>query len=268
MLALGGRDGVIRVLSPSGRVLSRCALPTRERLLRIAWSPWKRHLASSHENGVVAVWDAQTEVSVMVRRMGGRVDAMGFSDSGSWIAVAGECAVRVFDKKGSEVRQMRLAPLDDQAAVPSAWSTVNGLCFAAADRYLAVAANDGAVRRYDAAGRLTGMWRHPRPVLSIASSAASLVTGCADGRVSLWSFDCQMRHRWQNGSPAELLARSAGGELVAVGSGDRMLRVWREDGTPVCSVELPTRPAGVGFLADGGVVTVLEDGGVDVWAVP
>jgi eukaryotic-like serine/threonine-protein kinase len=52
----------------------------------LAWSPNGRHLVSGSENKLVQVWDAVTEVDIMLKRTPGRVDVVAWSPDGRRVA--------------------------------------------------------------------------------------------------------------------------------------------------------------------------------------
>jgi hypothetical protein len=268
LVAAVGGDGVVRVVSSrSGRCLAQCALPHRERALRVTWSPWPRHVASSHDGGLVAVWDLETEVPVRVLRAASRrVEAVAFSHDGRWLAVAGERRLRVFDSNGVQVRDL---PVPGDLAVPGEnrpLRTITTIAFTSDDRNVLVGGDDCLVRQLDVHGRVTTVWRHPAVVVSMDVATDWLVTGSVAGRVSLWSWAGRLLHRWEHGARVDLVAIAPGGASIVSAAADRTVRTWSPDGRPVSRSVTSRQPAGLRFLADGsGLLTVDSGGQLEVW---
>lgn len=268
LVAAVGGDGVVRVVSSrSGRCLAQCALPHRERALRVTWSPWPRHVASSHDGGLVAVWDLETEVPVRVLRAASRrVEVVAFSHDGRWLAAAGERRLRVFDSNGVQVRDL---PVPGDLAVPGEGRplrTITTIAFTSDDRHVLVAGDDCLVRQLDVHGRVTAVWRHPAVVACMDVATDWLVTGSVAGRVTVWDWAGRLLHRWEHGAHVDLVAMAPGGASIVSAATDRTVRTWSPDGRPLSGSVTSRRPAGLRFLADGsGLLTVDSGGQLEVW---
>jgi hypothetical protein len=269
LIATAGADGVVRVFSTrTGRVIARCALPRRERPLRVAWSPWPRHVASSHEQALVTVWDLETEVPVRVLRAGNRrVEALAFSGDGRWLAVAGECRLRVFDSSGAQVRDVPLPP-DSLPGGARPLQVIHAVAFAPGDRSLLLAGDDGLVRSIDVLGQVDRVWRHPSPVPALAVATDRFATGSAAGRVSIWSYDGRLLHRADHDGRVDHVAFSADGQLLATAGANRSVRIWDRDGTAVAYAPLIAPPSAVGFLSDRTLMSAAQAGDIELWAAP
>lgn len=270
LVATAGADGVVRVLSSrSGRVVARCTLPRGERPLRVAWSPWPRHVASSHDHALVTVWDLETEVPVRVLRAGDRrVEALAFSGDGRWLAVAGECRLRVFDSAGTQVRDV---PVPPDAVVPGGarpLQAIHAVAFAPGDRSVLLAGDDGLVRAIDVLGQVERIWRHPSAVPALALATDRIATGSSAGRVSTWSYDGRLLQRAEHGGRIDHAAFSTDGHLLATAGVDRSVRIWDRDGTGVARAPLSGSPSAVGFLSDRTVLSVTQTGDLEFWAAP
>lgn len=271
LVAVVGSDGVVRVVSSrSGRVLSQCALPRRERALRVAWGPWPRHVASLHDGGLVVVWDLETELPVRVLRVAHRrADAVAFSNDGRWLAAAGERRLRIYDSEGRQVRDLAVLP---DTAVPDEarqLRTITALAFTADDRQVVVAGDDGVVRRMDVHGRVTGSWRHPTTVQSMDVAPDRLVTGSLAGRVSVWNWDGALLHRFEHGVRVDHVSIAPASGLLATAAADRTFSTWHADGRPLTSTTHARPLVGLRFLSDGsGLLTVDQAGQLDVWGTP
>jgi WD40 repeat protein len=269
LIATAGADGVVRVLSTrTGRVIARCALPRRERPLRVAWSPWPRHVASSHEQALVTVWDLETEVPVRVLRAGNRrVEALAFSGDGRWLAVAGECRLRVFDSSGAQVRDVPMPP-DSLPGGARPLQVIHAVAFVPGDRSVLLAGDDGLVRSIDVLGQVDRIWRHPSPVPALAVATDRFATGSAAGRVSTWSYDGRMIHRADHDGRVDQVAFSADGQLLATAGANRSIRIWDREGTAVACAPLIASPTAVGFLSDRTLMSATRAGDIELWAAP
>ena len=292
-LAVAGSDGVVRVITAStGQVLSECALPWRTRLIRLAWSPWPRHLASLHEDGTIVVWDAETEVPVriiqaparqldlqqsdLLRSAVRRIDSMramtpciggiAFSGNGKWLAAGGSGRVHFFDTRGNHARELRLEPDGFTACQwPITRPGAYVVRFAPGDMHLLVAAGDATVRQFDVHGRVLMTLRHPKPVLGIAATHDRLATVSADGRIRTWSWDGHLIWQTGHGSPAEHLAFSPDGSTLAAAANDGSLSLWDHGGAVLGKAALSGRPVGV-HCANDTVLTANQDGALQLWS--
>ena len=270
LVAVAGADGVVRVISSrTGRVLARCTLPRGERALRVAWSPWPRHVASSHDHALVTVWDLETEVPVRVLRAGNRrVEALAFSGDGRWLAVAGECRLRVFDSSGVQVRDV---PVPPDAVVPGGappLQAILAVAFTPGDRGVVLAGDDGVVRSLDVHGRVGRIWRHPSAVPALALATDRIATGSSAGRVSTWSYEGRLLLRSEHGAGVDHAAFSTDGQLLATAGVDRAVRIWDRNGSPVARAPLSGAPSAVGFLSDRTILSATQTGELELWAAP
>ncbi|WP_053800782.1 CHAT domain-containing protein [Streptomyces rimosus] len=257
LLAAACLDGSLRVfrLDPP-ELLAECAVRQHGPVLRLAWSPWPRHIATLHENGTTVVWDLETEVPVQtLPGRAGQITALAFSGDGRWLAMAGGDRILVHDTNGRIVRSLSAAP------APLAPC----LAFAPGDRHLLAGTADGAVRRLDVHGRTTVHWPHPQPVCAFAVSADRLATGSPDGRVRAWTWSGRLLHRVHQGGAVRELAFAPDGTALTAASDDGVLVCWNHDGTPQHRAELTGRPVGVACTGrDGAVLTATDDGVVRI----
>jgi len=271
LVALACTDGAVRVLSPAaGRQVAQCGLRGGQRPRRLAWSPWKRHLASQHDDGAVVVWDLETEVPVHVLRPpGSQLGPIAFSGNGRWLAIAGDDRrVHVLGPAGQEVRTIIVPQgMEERGDWREAAGSLTALLFAPGDRQLLVAGDDGVVREFDVRGEQRRTWHHPEAVMALALADDRIVTGSADGRVRSWSWEGRLLHRWEHGAALDHLAVAADGHLAA-GSGDGMCRLSDREGRLIGAVSLPGWPVGLGFMVRArALVTATDAGLTEIWSL-
>jgi hypothetical protein len=277
LLALACDDGLVRVLDGSkGEPVAQCLPVHGGHPMCLAWSPWRRHVASRHDDGTVVVWDLQTETPALVFGVAGRGSALAFSADGRWLALTVENRVEVYDTHGVRVRDLPVSSAPAWAAKNARLRTagekiaLGPVAFTPGDQGVVVACSDGPVRQLDGQGRTVMEWRHPRPVLCLAHTEDFLATGCRDGQVRLWSWDG--RQLWRKGYRRSVLqlAFSADCSALAVaddggGAAVRNLRT----GTAFFVGNISGWPVGAGFLDDDeALVTASRTGVVERWSLP
>ncbi|MFE1879032.1 CHAT domain-containing protein [Streptomyces diastatochromogenes] len=269
-LATACADGVVRVFDGTdGRPVCQCMPIQREEPVRVAWSPWRRNVASRHRDGTIIVWDLETRRHVLVIGPGGQDDSLAFSSDGRWLALTAGDHVQVYDVRGARVRDLPVWSREE-ACRPGQPRILGPIAFAPGDRHVVVACGDGLVRQLNVQGRVVTRWPHPLPVSSLAFTADRLATGCLDGRVRLWSWE---GHPLQHTDPARHaahLAFSADLPLLAIADDDgnvvvRDLVGWNA----TTATSLASRPTGLAFLdCRGGLVTGTRAGVVERWSLP
>ncbi|MFF8265488.1 CHAT domain-containing protein [Streptomyces virginiae] len=273
LLAAACGDGAVRVLNGTDGALHRQCQPVqRENPVRVAWGPWRRNVASRHNDGTVVVWDLQTETAARVMNVGEEGDALAFSSDGHWLAVTVKDRVYVYNTWGARVRDL---PARSEKE-PRAWQRMGGrgrigpLAFAPGDRHVVVATGDGMVRQLDVRGRQVVAWRHPVPVSCLALTANVLATGCADGRVRLWSWDGRLLRQTDGGRQPAHLVFSEDPPALAVSDGDGSVSLWDlRTGELTVVAELVHQLAGLAFLESGkGLVTCTRSGRIERWSLP
>lgn len=277
LLAVACDDGLIRVFEGrKGERVAQCLPLQGAHPLCLAWSPWRRHVASRHDDGTVVVWDLQTETPALVFGAVGRGSALAFSADGRWLALTVENRVEVYDTHGARVRELPVWPTPAWAATNARARTagehiaLGAVGFTPGDQGVVVACSDGPVRQLDGLGQSVMEWRHPRPVLSLAYTEDLLATGCRDGQVRLWTWDGRQLWRKGDGRPVLQLAFSADCSALAVADdgGSVVIRNLRT-GTGSFVANIAGWPVGVDFLDDDeGLVTASRTGVVECWSLP
>lgn len=265
LIAAASADGMLRVVTAQGQERATCSLPWQDRPVRVAWSPWRRHLATLHESSTVVVWDLQTEVPVRLvpSPTGWARTALAFSPDGQWLAMTGsDLTVRVHDAAGAEVLVIPVQPvMQGGGPWPLRPTHLPHLRFSPDSQQLLVAADDGVVRLFDKRGVLQRDWRHPQAVTALAASTELIVVGCADGRTRTWTWEGEPHLRLPPQGRVRFVRVSPDGRRVALVGDDRKLMVWSSAGRLLAERQLPAQAVGLGFAAASDQVLVaLENG--------
>ncbi|MFJ7332728.1 CHAT domain-containing protein [Streptomyces sp. NPDC101110] len=272
LLATACEDGLIRIFAATdGQLVAQCPPVQREHPVSLAWSPWRRHVASRHEDGTVVVWDLQSESAVCVISPGGQSDTLAFSADGRWLALTVGNRLQVYDARGARVRDLQAWPAKKGGMLPTGEKATPGpVTFAPGDRHVLVACGDNSVRQLNGHGQTVMTLPHHQAVVSLACTGDLVATGCLDGQVRFWSWQGRLLRRTGYGEPARHLAFSTGFPVLAVAD---------EQGTVTCrdlnsgkssvAAKLGSQPAGVAFLGNGtGFVTGTRTGVIERWALP
>ncbi|MFI5792189.1 CHAT domain-containing protein [Streptomyces sp. NPDC051677] len=272
LVAAACEDGVIRVIEGAkGELVAHCSPVQREKPVRLAWSPWRRHIASRHQDGTVVIWDLKTETPVRVMTAEGQGDSLAFSSDGHWLALTAGHHLHVYDAYGGRVRDLAVCSRKEAALWAAGQNAPLGpVSFAPGDRHIVVACGDGRIRQLNVRGQPVMQWPHPQPVVSLAVTDGLLATGCLDGRVRLWTWEGDLLWRTRPGRPAYQLAFAAEGPAVAMAHQRGKVTVRNvHTGTASPVVKLANRPVGLAFLEDDeGLVTATRMGKVERWELP
>ncbi|MFD7625907.1 CHAT domain-containing protein [Streptomyces sp. NPDC059851] len=273
LLAAACSDGAVRILNTvHGGLVAQCMPVQREVPVRVAWGPWRRNVASRHNDGTVVVWNLESETPVRVMNVGGEGDALAFSADGRWLAVTAKDRIYVYNTWGARVRDLpaRSGRQPRTFQGRSGRGRIGPLAFAPGDRHVVVATGDGMVRQLDVRGQPVMTWRQPQPVRCLALTENFLATGSADGRVRLWSWDGRLLCQTNHGRQPSHLVFSAGLPALAVSDDQGTVALWNlRTGELTVVAELLHQLAGLGFLESGkGLVTGTRSGLIERWSLP
>ncbi|HLL21359.1 MAG TPA: hypothetical protein VK427_04465, partial [Kofleriaceae bacterium] len=219
LLALGGDDGSVVLLSPDGthvHSLRAHAGPVQS----LAWHPERDDLVTTGQDGSVRLWRPPFEgARVLVEPGPTWVDLARWSPDGRRVAVAVGARAHLIELDG---------PTTPCEAVES---SITGLAFSPDGKSVAVACY-GGVRLFDAStGARTRRldWKGSMVSLAFSPSGSIVACGCQDHSVHFWRIasgkDAQM-----SGYPAKPAAISFthdGGWLATVG--DSTISLWPFD---------------------------------------
>jgi WD40 repeat protein/serine/threonine protein kinase len=235
---------------------------TSGRMWSAMFSPDGRRIVTTDDQNA-QVWDAQHYRLLFTLPHGDTVYQAVYSNDGTRIITAGgDGTVRIWDAaNGTLVRELthagkrprygavtalpdgkRVAAIDVKGEVAHVWDTATGallaelrndatgffsIAFSADGRWLATSGGND-VRVFDArswkqALALTGQHR-----LSWDPTGPRLLTGSAEGDVSIWAIPSgsRLRHLREIGAPVNRVAFSPNGELVAAASDDGAEQIW------------------------------------------
>lgn len=265
LLAVGGDEGVLRVLDPATGAGRLILLGHRGAVRALAFDPQGNLLSGSSGESMVRSWEANTGRELCAVRLLASANAITVSADGESVAVAAGLTVEVFDRGIGGAAPRRLAHPRQAFAV----------AFVGA-RTLVSASDDTSIRIWDTrrGEMLRELKGHEDGVHALAASPAGdlLASGGEDAVVRLW--------RMPAGEPIAVLRGSEGrvhalaflpNQRVLLSAGDdRRLRFWGL-GVNRCLEVVQGhvgRVVGVNFLPDGErVLTAGADGTVRLWSV-
>lgn len=261
MVALLCSDGSLRIWSSTaGREVSQCRSAPAVAPVQLAWSPWRRHVATANLDGAVVLWDLEHELPQLVLRPGWpAVQALALSANGRWIAAAGlNRQVTVYGADGVLARRFQ---------VEGARGSALGLLeFCPGDRGLVAALDDRTVVQVDVRGGTRQTWIHPTFVTALTAAEDRLATAMPDGRLRLWTWGGRLVHRASYPTATTTMAWAPDGSYLVAGHGQGVV-VLSTDGSELAHAVPAGRPVGVGVSAST-IITVTEAGVVERWAAP
>jgi WD40 repeat protein len=244
----------------------------------VAFSPNRRLLASSSDDGTIRLWDvrSQRELGRPLWHYRGAIHTIAFSPDGRELA-SGACdgTVRLWDARTHRQLGPALLAGRDRACV-------NGVAFSPDGRLLVSGSDfgDGRVRLWDVRRhtQLGSALGHPGNGfndVAFSPDGRTVVAGVdarGFGAVVLWDVRSkrQLGQPGRVGLPVQTVAFSPSGRLIASGDADGGVRLWnvrgRRRGT-LYRDPLDT-PESITFSRDGHTLAAcFEFGGLRVWDV-
>jgi WD40 repeat protein/serine/threonine protein kinase len=266
---------------------------THGRMWWATFSPDGSQIATSDDRAA-QIWDGKTYRLLFTLPHGCEVYQVIYSPDGAKLVTVAERMVRIWDaRSGALLHDLKarrgqtpsdffraaispdgrfVAAMDVGGSLASVWETEHGervaelrnhganiprLAFSA-DGWLVTTGGEEArafdVRTWKQVQSLRG------PIRSLAFDARSrLVTGSSTGEVALWSIPSGARLRQLRpfGGPADAVAFSPDGALVAAGSGDGVMQAWRTDSGALQSQLNPRHGKIVGVEFDPSAARLL-----------
>jgi WD40 repeat protein len=266
-LASTGEDRTVRVWPAGGGAGPPVVLQGAEdTLAAVAFSPDGRHLAAGGADETVRVWDLSAPQAAPLTLTGPTktVHAVAYSSDGRWLAAgSGDGILRLWDPAAGVLR----SEVDVGVGI-------HAVAFSPDARRLAAGTDGGDVRLLDAGAPQASpvlLAGHEAPVYGLAFSpdGSLLASGSEDRSVRLWPL-AGAGAGADDAAPAPagaipvVLAGHTGsvtsvaftpdGSMLASGSRDKTVRLWRVPETTPAKVVLTDHTGGVGvatFSPDG-----------------
>jgi serine/threonine protein kinase/WD40 repeat protein len=254
--------GEIRVLKGHTHVVSSVALDAAaERAVSGGW------------DGKVLLWDVATGEQLGGFEGDKTVRGVAISPDGKRVAAAGgDKVVRLWDG----VADKKLHPLHTHH---DHWDLVSGVAFAKEGRLLFSASHDGTVRGWSTGGagrQVIFLHDDAGPLgkmdcLAVSPDGRLLLCGGQDKVVHLWDLEKQEHAGAFKGhtEPVTGVAFAGNGQVVASGSGDGTVRIWKlPGGEALHQLTLPAAVQSVALARDGKrALAGCRDGTVRLWDV-
>ncbi len=192
-IALGGGDGIVRVLTGDGAVVRRLE-GHGAKVWGLAFSPDGKQLATGGEDNTLKIWDLASGALVRtIGPFGGAVNAIAFDSHAKRIAIAGDD------------RRLHVYAVADGALLVETLAhnlPVNALAFSRDDQRIVTASSDRTAIVWDAASLhpLARLTRHTEGVSAVAYQPGTDYLLSAGGDGALWLTDLALERR----SPAEI----------------------------------------------------------------
>ena len=245
----------------------------------VNFSPDGRTVATGSDDGSVKLWDMKGQKLKEFLGHRGVVWSASFSPDGKRLVSAGRDGfVRLWNLAEKPVQQLKLAGFRDD---------VNAIAFSPDGKAIAGAGNEGVMRLWDASGKELKVWKEAiyqnRNVQDIAFSPNGkfIVAGGLFSIARVWNLsgsltEPQVKLKGKEGSPdghrgdISGVAVSPDSQLIATGSSDKTMRIWKPKGLNGELVKATLEQEGevsrVMFTADGHrIVTADWEGNVAIW---
>jgi len=230
---------------------------------KVAWSPDGRTLAAACQDRSLYLFDVRTGAVRILRGHAEQVSAVAFSPDGSHLASGSwDATVRVWDLGTGE-----------STAMAGHGDRVTDVRFHPGGNLLASASNDRSVKLWKVGERRPSatfggaICRNGE--LDFSPDGGLLATGDSDGDVHLMDVAsrAEVRTFRAHERPVGTVRFSPDGASLVTRDADQRIRIWRlSDRTLTADLAGHTRQVtGLGFLADGRLVSASTDQTVRLW---
>lgn len=178
IIASASNDKTVKLWNAEGEVLN--TINHDFSVWTVDFSPDGQQIASVSDDRIIRLWGINGELQETLMGHTDRINDLSFSQDGEMIASVGDNTIKIWDAKGSLIRDLSQGSL---------FSTVT---FSPQGKLLAVAKGDGSVKLWDTSDwepiETTTIGRHNRVVfdLSFNSTGDILASASQDGTVKLW----------------------------------------------------------------------------------
>ena len=229
--ACGTAAGHVRIYDANNFVLKNWIPAHPKGVHDVAYSPDGTRLASAGSDGLVRIWNLEGKELHVLRGHRGTVLCLAWSPDGEWLASGSwDNSVRLWKADGSSSKEIKGHA---KAVMSLAWSP-DGQQFA-------TGSHDATIRIWDRAGKeLHVMKGHTDAVICLAwnTRGSRLASGSWDHTIRFWNPRTGRGGPVLEGHTYRVfdLEWHPEGTLLA-SAGDRTLRLWTLDGTPVRTVK-------------------------------
>ncbi|MGG6269376.1 AAA-like domain-containing protein [Leptolyngbya sp. AN03gr2] len=238
----------------------------------VAFNPDRQSIVTGSADKTARLWRLNNDWMIRLEGHTSDVNQVVFSPDGDWIVSASkDRSIRLWSQGGNFVRELKsdrswkfdaefspdgeiiasngtngmiqrwkldgtsLKPLQDPAG-----SAIETLAYSPVEGNLVTGGQDKQLRLWDAEGKLIRAWSaHDAPVQKVVFSSDGLriASSALDGAVKLWQASTGELIAPLVGHGGEVRAIAISKSMIATGSLDRTIKLWKLDGTPLKTLE-------------------------------
>ncbi len=201
----------------------------------VAVTPTDRFIAGASPQPVITILQFSTgKILNSFRAHAGKINALGFSPSGDWLASAGDDGAKMWEVDTGRQLFVMMAHQ----------SPVTGICFTGDGKHVVTGGADGTVLLWEAqSGRLVGKYDYGTPVLAIAvdPTGQRIAATGYDAQIKVWKIGDEKKPLRSLAPQMKVssLAFSSDGKLLAAGGTESVIRIWDVSSGPAGVVPAP-----------------------------